>query len=126
MAMMTADEASLIPESKLRPWVNHAILDKQSNAEADKLELALVLCTPYKIGPFQSEIDKPVDMTATRLKHGMGPLPDRDELIKEYGPVHTCTELRGKRGTNSTSLQLAQVHEGQGGDNGQAAGRRVL
>eukprot|EP00520_Triparma_pacifica_P019531 CAMPEP_0118653470 /NCGR_PEP_ID=MMETSP0785-20121206/11846_1 /TAXON_ID=91992 /ORGANISM="Bolidomonas pacifica, Strain CCMP 1866" /LENGTH=147 /DNA_ID=CAMNT_0006546011 /DNA_START=30 /DNA_END=470 /DNA_ORIENTATION=+ len=81
MAQMTADEASLIPEEELRPWVK---LDPKEHAnEITNLEKALVLCTPYKIGPFQSEIDKPMNMDSARERHGLGPVPDRAKLIEE-------------------------------------------
>jgi len=80
---MTADEASLIPEKLLRPWVNHEVLEKPHMVEVENLEKALILCTPYKIGPFQSEIDRKLDMSSQREKFGLGPMPKKEDLVRE-------------------------------------------
>ena len=80
---MTADEASMLPETELRPWVNHAELEKPHLREVENLEKALILCTPYKIGPFQSEIDRKLDMNDARIKFGLGPMPKKADLVRE-------------------------------------------
>jgi len=73
----------MLPETELRPWVNHAELEKPHLREVENLEKALILCTPYKIGPFQSEIDRKLDMNDARIKFGLGPMPKKADLVRE-------------------------------------------
>lgn len=71
------------PSSLSLPAASSNAKRRSPAAQVENLEKALVLCTPYKIGPFQSEIDKPLDMNSARERHGLGPVPKKEDLINE-------------------------------------------